>query len=116
VASGPTSEQASIIGDLHWLIHQGHVIEFANGFLETAKKPLPRPPKPPRAPAPPPATEAGTDAGAPAATETDAVVEQAVADAPSHESSAIAAAEAPAENTVTPSAPVPETSPEPAAT
>ena len=51
--SEPTPEQASIIGDLHWLIHQGHVIEFANGVLETAKKPLPRPPKPPRAePAP----------------------------------------------------------------
>jgi hypothetical protein len=45
----PTPEQASIIGDLHWLIHQGHVIEFANGVLETAKKPLPRPPKPPKA-------------------------------------------------------------------
>jgi hypothetical protein len=47
--SEPTPEQASIIGDLHWLIHQGHVIEFANGVLETAKKPLPRPPKPPKA-------------------------------------------------------------------
>src|SRR5205823_2272169 len=30
---------------LHWLIHQGHVIEFANGILETAKKPVPKPPK-----------------------------------------------------------------------
>ncbi len=47
--SEPTPEQASVIGDLHWLIHQGHVIEFANGILETAKKPLPRPPKPPKA-------------------------------------------------------------------
>jgi len=42
----PTPEQTAIIADLHWLIHQGHVIEFANGTLETAKKPLPRPPKP----------------------------------------------------------------------
>jgi hypothetical protein len=25
------------------LIHQGHVIEFANGALETAKKPLQKP-------------------------------------------------------------------------
>jgi hypothetical protein len=41
----PTAEQNALIGDLHWLIHQGHVIEFANGTLETAKKPLPRPPK-----------------------------------------------------------------------
>jgi hypothetical protein len=42
----PTPEQNALIGDLHWLIHQGHVIEFANGTLDTAKKPLPRPPKP----------------------------------------------------------------------
>lgn len=39
-------EQAALAGDLHWLIHEGHVIEFANGILETAKKPLPKPPKP----------------------------------------------------------------------
>jgi hypothetical protein len=42
----PTAEQTAVIADLHWLIHQGHVIEFANGTLETAKKPLPRPAKP----------------------------------------------------------------------
>jgi hypothetical protein len=42
----PTPEQTAIIADLHWLIHQGHVLEFADGRLETAKKPLPRPPKP----------------------------------------------------------------------
>jgi hypothetical protein len=30
-AAGPTPEQNALIGDLHWLIHQGHVIEFANG-------------------------------------------------------------------------------------
>jgi hypothetical protein len=52
-SSGPTPEQTAVISDLHWLIHQGHVIEFANGPLETAKKPLPRPPKPEKAPAPP---------------------------------------------------------------
>jgi hypothetical protein len=45
----PTAAQA-VISDLHWLIHQGHVIEFANGILETAKKPLPRPPRPERQP------------------------------------------------------------------
>jgi len=51
--SDPSPEVTAIIGDLHWLIHQGHVIEFANGALETAKKPLPRPPKPQKtAPAP----------------------------------------------------------------
>ena len=41
-----TPEQTAIIVDLHWLVHQGHVLEFADGKLETAKKPLPRPPKP----------------------------------------------------------------------
>lgn len=45
-ASQPTPEQTSVIADLHWLIHQGHVIEFANGVLESAKKPVPKPPKP----------------------------------------------------------------------
>lgn len=50
----PTAEQTAVIADLHWLIHQGHVIEFANGKLETAKKPIPKPvkqsPKAPEAP------------------------------------------------------------------
>jgi hypothetical protein len=49
-------EQTALIGDLHWLVHQGHVIEFANGILETAKRPVPKPPKPqPMSPEPPPA-------------------------------------------------------------
>jgi hypothetical protein len=47
----PTPEQNAIIADLHWLVHQGHVIEFADGRLETAKKPVPRPPKPEKKPA-----------------------------------------------------------------
>jgi len=42
----PTPEQTTVIADLHWLIHQGHVIEFANGKIETAKKPVPKPPRP----------------------------------------------------------------------
>jgi hypothetical protein len=42
----PTPEQTAVIGDLHWLVHQGHVIEFADGRMDTAKKPAPRPPKP----------------------------------------------------------------------
>jgi hypothetical protein len=41
----PTPEQTTIISDLHWLVHQGHVIEFADCRLDTAKKPTPRPPK-----------------------------------------------------------------------
>lgn len=39
----PTPAQTAVISDLHWLIHQGHVLEFANGKMETAKRPLPRP-------------------------------------------------------------------------
>jgi len=41
-----TAEQTAIVGDLHWLIHQGHVLEFANGKIETARKPIPKPVKP----------------------------------------------------------------------
>jgi hypothetical protein len=48
--SGPTAEQQELLSNLHWLIHQGHVIEFANGPLETAKKPAPRPEPSPAAP------------------------------------------------------------------
>ncbi len=43
----PTPEERAIITDLHWLIHEGHVIEFSNGKMETAKKPLPHPEKKP---------------------------------------------------------------------
>src|SRR5262249_38729194 len=32
----PSPEAAAVISDLHWLIHQGHVIEFANGLIELA--------------------------------------------------------------------------------
>jgi len=46
VADEPTTEQTAIIADLHWLVHQGHVLEFADGRMDTAKKPAPRPPKP----------------------------------------------------------------------
>jgi len=74
----PTPEQTAVIADLHWLIHQGHVIEFANGILETAKKPLPkpepRPAAPPAAGAPPAETAAVSEAAAP-----EAVVESAPA-------------------------------------
>lgn len=43
-------EQQALLTDLHWLIHQGHVIEFANGKLETAKKPVLKPEPAPAAP------------------------------------------------------------------
>lgn len=38
-----SAEQQAVLTDLHWLVHQGHVIEFANGKLETAKKPVAKP-------------------------------------------------------------------------
>ncbi len=41
----PTPEQTAVLVDLHWLIHAGAVLEFADGRMETAKKPLPRQPK-----------------------------------------------------------------------
>jgi hypothetical protein len=68
VQAEPTPEAAAVMTDLHWLIHQGHVIEFANGVLETAKKPLPRPPKPPKA-EPKPAEPSSDPVAAPAAAE-----------------------------------------------
>jgi hypothetical protein len=57
----PTPEQTALIADLHWLVHQGHVLEFADGKLDTAKKPLPKPPKPEKKPVKiKPTTETGT--------------------------------------------------------
>lgn len=50
-AAVPNPEETAVVSDLHWLIHQGHVIEFANGIIETAKKPVPKPPKPEARPA-----------------------------------------------------------------
>jgi len=41
----PTPEQTLVLVDLHWLIHSGAVLEFADGRMDTAKKPLPRPVK-----------------------------------------------------------------------
>jgi hypothetical protein len=52
-AAEASPEQTAVASDLHWLIHEGHVIEFANGVLETAKKPFIKPPKPESKAAPP---------------------------------------------------------------
>jgi len=46
-----TPEQTAVIVDLHWLIHQGAVLEFADGRMETAKKPAPKPVKQEKKPA-----------------------------------------------------------------
>src|SRR5471030_2991914 len=50
-AAEATPEQTAIIADLHWLAHQGHISEFADGTLDTAKKPLPKPVKAEKKPA-----------------------------------------------------------------
>jgi hypothetical protein len=72
----PTPEQTALISDLHWLIHQGHVLEFADGRIETAKKPLPRPPRPEKKPAEEkPATEEEAAAVLEAAPEVDVTIE-----------------------------------------
>ncbi|MDR3458945.1 MAG: hypothetical protein P4N60_15975 [Verrucomicrobiae bacterium] len=44
-APEPTAEQTAVMVDLHWLIHQGAVLEFADGRMETAKRPAPKPVK-----------------------------------------------------------------------
>ena len=88
----PSAEQTAVISDLHWLIHQGHVIEFADGRLETAKKPVPKPPKPEKKTVPAaPANAEGTPANGEAATPAEPA----------------AAAESPAESVPAPSEPVP---------
>lgn len=65
----PTPEQTAVVTDLHWLIHQGHVIEFTDGRMETAKPPKPKPPTPPRSPAKDQGQEPRTTDQGPQATE-----------------------------------------------
>jgi hypothetical protein len=86
-APQPSPEQTALASDLHWLIHEGHVIEFANGVLETAKRPLPKPTKPekaavpvltPASPAPSPAESSAQDAAAPVEAAAQALAEAAV--------------------------------------
>jgi len=77
-APEPTAEQTTVMVDLHWLIHQGAVLEFADGRMETAKKPLPKPPRPEKKQAKEEKPEAGeiiTGPEAPVAIETDPAAE-----------------------------------------
>lgn len=59
----PAAGQEQLLGDLHWLIQDGYVVEFHDGRLAVLED---RPPKP----SPPPAT-APTEAAAPASTPAD---------------------------------------------
>jgi hypothetical protein len=72
-AAEATPEQTAVLVDLHWLIHQGHVLEFADGRMETAKKPAPKPLKPERKPA-----ETATDETKPAMAEETAATAESV--------------------------------------
>lgn len=109
-----TPEQTALASDLHWLIHEGHVIEYANGILETAKKPAPRPPKPEKPasakPAPAPGGEAASSAGAAAAAPS---AEQAAAPA---ETPAEGATDSPGENMIDGPMEAPAENPAPAET
>jgi hypothetical protein len=80
----PTPEMAAVMTDLHWLIHQGHVIEFANGLIETAKKPLPKPPPKPAKPEGQPGTVEAAGGAAPASATPEAAA--ATVNAPAAES------------------------------
>jgi hypothetical protein len=109
-----SAEVNALISDLHWLIHQGHVIEFANGTLETAKMPAPKPVRPPRPEAKPAVAAAPAEGAVPtegaapteAAVEPAAPAEQTVAAAPAVEPAATPAEAAPAAPVVEPPASV----------
>lgn len=126
VAQGPepTPEQTAVMMDLHWLIHQGAVLEFADGRLETAKKPLPKPPKPEKKPEAKPAAkpvtgEAPAAEATPATGETPAVAETASATteaAPAAEVPVAAAAVTPEPTAAAPAPAAPAETPAPAPT
>jgi len=102
-----TPEQTAVIVDLHWLIHQGAVLEFADGRMETAKKPAPKPPKPEKKPAvEKPAPESETAAAIETATPVHVAVAP-VPEKPAPVETAAAAVETPAPAEVATPAAVP---------
>jgi hypothetical protein len=112
-APEPTPEQTAVMVDLHWLIHQGAVLEFADGRMETAKKPLPKPPKPEKKEPKPAEGEAADTAETPVAAEAAptaeviapaAEVPAEAAPAPAPEAVSAPAPEVPATNESAPAA------------
>ncbi len=99
-ASDATPEQAELITTVHWLLHQGHIIEFADGVMETAKKPQIKPVKPAKPAAEKPATPAPAEAPATAPAAEVAPAAAPVAEvppvAPAVEEPVVPAVEAPA--------------------
>jgi hypothetical protein len=77
-APEPTAEQTAVMVDLHWLIHQGAVLEFADGRMETAKKPAPKPVKQEKKAPEAKAPEAAGVTAAPEAVVPEAVIENEV--------------------------------------
>lgn len=121
-AAQPTAAQTEVIADLHWLIHQGHVIEFANGVLETAKKPLPKPPKPEPKPVAKPAepvvapevvpageTAAAPEAAAPSAENAPTATVEPTTASPAPEAAPPVVSESPVAEAPPPSTPATET-------
>ena len=90
-------EMTALMVDLHWLVQQGHVIEFATGILETAKRPVPKPVKAPRA-GTPTAGSAAARAGGESATETISSTEPVSVEAATDVAPPVAAPEPAAEN------------------
>jgi hypothetical protein len=113
-APEPTPEQTVVMVDLHWLIHQGAVLEFADGRMETAKKPLPKPPKPEKKEAKPAEGEAAATTETPVAAEVESAPEAVApaAEAPAESAPAPTpeAVSAPAPEATTPAPEVPATS------
>jgi len=118
-------ERTAILSDLHWLVHQGHVVEYANGQMEIAPKPQPpqqkkkkpKPDKKPKAKKPETggasSTSSQTPADAPAAESAPAAEETKPTETP-EPSAEPAAAEAPADTPAAEEAKPTET-PEPSA-
>ncbi len=87
-------ERTAVLSDLHWLVHQGHVVEYANGQMEIAPKPQPPQPKKKKPKADkkpkaevPTATEATADAPAAAETKPAETPEPSTAEPPASETS-----------------------------
>ena len=59
----PLTDIASLASDLHWMIREGHVIEFNDGSLDLPRAKPPKKETGEGAPEPPPATAAATTDG-----------------------------------------------------
>jgi hypothetical protein len=103
---GPTPEQAAVIADLHWLIHQGHVIEFTSGHMELAPPPKPKPQPKKKARKETKPTEAASPEASPAEAKAEAKTEsETPKPAEAETPSAPEAAEQPTEPPAAPSTP-----------